>query len=313
MAASDSARGTVLNSIGRVANSLFAFALVAFSLVTIAPEAAAATLSLDLRCVGSGIETSQGEPNDHDVLERKTDNDLAPDCIDPLNVSTNAFIAHVRNQDGEPRRGVKIAFSFGYRVNGNAVGANNSTNDAKLSTSDGPKIGTNPGTLRTHCFTNRSGRCKANLANPLPQSGDVIVVKAAIWGSMATRAADTTTEEWQTGVINGGGNLRLSPPSATRDVGTLMTLTAKVMNQFGQPVQGANVDFRIGAGPNAGFSQPGMSDAVTNASGEATFTYSSNATGTDQIHACTETGGTENDTCSGGEPFDTSQVTWVSG
>jgi hypothetical protein len=91
------------------------------------------------------------------------------------------------------------------------------------------------------------------------------------------------------------------------------TVMVTVRNQFGQPVQGANVDFSITAGPNAGLAQAGMTDAVTDANGVATFTYTSNVSGTDTILACSETGGSENDTCNAGEPSATGSKTWQTG
>lgn len=59
-----------------------------------------------------------------------------------------------------------------------------------------------------------------------------------------------------------------------------------------------------------GFAKTGMTDATTDANGVATFTYTSNAPGTDTVRACSETGGTENDICDGTEPNDTAEVTW---
>ena len=107
-----------------------------------------------------------------------------------------------------------------------------------------------------------------------------------------------------------GHSVTLTPRAATNQVGTQHTVTATVRNQAGQPVQGFNVDFSITQGPNAGLSQAGMTDAVTNVNGQATFTYSSNATGTDTILACSETGGSENDQCNLGEPRDDATKTW---
>ena len=107
--------------------------------------------------------------------------------------------------------------------------------------------------------------------------------------------------------------LSLTPPTETQQVGAPHTLSATVRDASGQPVQGADVDFEIVSGPNAGLQQAGMTDATTDANGVATFTYTSNypsGTHTDTVRACSETGGTENDICDGTEPRDTATVTW---
>lgn len=196
----------------------------------------------------------------------------------------------VRNRNGVRQNGVTVAFSFGQRTNGNSAGLNNSTNDATLKANGGRVIGTNPGSRRTACTTGRKGRCSAVLNNPVPQAGDTIVVVAAVVRQVSPQSSASATEQWQTGVINDGGRLTLTPATSTSPIDTQTTFTARLTNQFGQPVQGGNIDFDITAGPNAGLAQPGMVDAVTNAQGIATFTYSSGATGTDTIVACSETG-----------------------
>ncbi len=78
-----------------------------------------------------------------------------------------------------------------------------------------------------------------------------------------------------------GSTIRLAPAAQTDAVGTNATLTATVANSCGDPLQGVNVTFAVLSGPNAHqqFTTP------TNASGVATFTYSSATTGTDTIQA----------------------------
>ncbi len=75
-------------------------------------------------------------------------------------------------------------------------------------------------------------------------------------------------------------NISLSPASATNTVGQKHTVTATA-SESGSPVVGTLVTFTIVAGPNAGLSGTG----TTNASGSASWTYSSSVAGTDLIRA----------------------------
>ena len=79
-----------------------------------------------------------------------------------------------------------------------------------------------------------------------------------------------------------GEGVVLSPATATNPVGTTHTVTATVVNAAGAPIPGKTVTFNVLTGPNAG----ATGTAVTNASGVATFTYTSNgSSGTDTIQA----------------------------
>jgi hypothetical protein len=73
----------------------------------------------------------------------------------------------------------------------------------------------------------------------------------------------------------------LQPPSQDRPIGGTATVTAVAVSTGGAPVPGATVDFLVLTGPNAGKS----GSAVTNANGEATFSYDD--TGPDAEHADT--------------------------
>jgi hypothetical protein len=74
----------------------------------------------------------------------------------------------------------------------------------------------------------------------------------------------------------------LSPASATNPVNTNHTVTATALSASKAPIPGATVDFDVLTGPNAGKS----GQAVTNAAGQATFTYNGNmGVGTDTIQA----------------------------
>jgi uncharacterized protein (DUF2141 family) len=270
-------------------------------------------LNLDLTCAGTGTQDTQ------DLGQQTGDpyNANNPDCTNPLSDPDEIFTARVFNDAGIGQANIRVDFSFGQRTNGNAAGANNSTNDATLNATPGGQVGTTPANLQTFCLTDANGTCSVTLTNATPQAGDTIEVTGSISGQTIPGtqggSTDSATKQWQAGAVNQVGSVTVTPRAATNQVGTPHTVTATVRNQFGQPVQGANVDFTITNGPNAGLAQAGMTDAVTDANGTATFTYTSNAVGTDTIRACTETGGSENDTCNGGEPSGTATKTWQTG
>jgi hypothetical protein len=84
----------------------------------------------------------------------------------------------------------------------------------------------------------------------------------------------------------GGGGLPatgvgLTPGAAVNFVGTSHTVTAHVRDSTGGPVEYVTVTFSIVGGPNTGAGGSTFSDA----SGEATFTWSSTAVGTDTVEA----------------------------
>lgn len=80
-----------------------------------------------------------------------------------------------------------------------------------------------------------------------------------------------------------GEGITLGPTNATNPVGTDHVVTATVQNDDGDPIEGRQVDFEITAGPNSGLA----ASASTDASGEATFTWTSSVAGTDIVVAST--------------------------
>ncbi|MBI5309819.1 MAG: Ig-like domain-containing protein [Actinobacteria bacterium] len=81
-------------------------------------------------------------------------------------------------------------------------------------------------------------------------------------------------------------DIRLSPEEATNPIGTPHTVTATVTNDEPtiaavEPVAGKLVTFKVIDGPHAGLTGTGTTDA----SGNATFTYTGTAIGTDTIEA----------------------------
>ncbi len=81
------------------------------------------------------------------------------------------------------------------------------------------------------------------------------------------------------GVVATG--ITLSPQSATNTLGQNHTVTATVRDPLNNPIVGRLVNFTITSGPNAG----NTGSATTDAIGNATFTYTSQTVGTDEIQA----------------------------
>lgn len=93
-------------------------------------------------------------------------------------------------------------------------------------------------------------------------------------------------------------SLVLTPSSASNPVGTTQTLTVTAKGAGNVPVSGAVVYFTIANGPNAGSPVP----SVTDANGQATFTYTDAAgAGADVIQAAI-----------GNVSSNTAQMTWTS-
>jgi hypothetical protein len=74
-----------------------------------------------------------------------------------------------------------------------------------------------------------------------------------------------------------GSSLTLAPASQSHTVGTLATITATFTNSCGAALSNVSVSFKVTSGPNNGLTGTG----VTDASGNASFTYTSASTGTD--------------------------------
>jgi hypothetical protein len=96
--------------------------------------------------------------------------------------------------------------------------------------------------------------------------------------------------------------LTLAPATQTHPVGATATVLATLLSTCGTPVAGATVNFAVLSGPNVGGSGTGTTDA----SGMASFSYSSGATGTDVLRASATTS-------SGTITSNTVTVIWVSG
>jgi hypothetical protein len=94
----------------------------------------------------------------------------------------------------------------------------------------------------------------------------------------------------------------LDPAAQTHATFSAATVTAVLANGCGDPLQGATVTFTVLSGPNAGTT----GTAVTDANGNASFTYSSTLTGTDTLEASVSNP-------AGTITSNTVTVTWVAG
>ncbi len=78
-----------------------------------------------------------------------------------------------------------------------------------------------------------------------------------------------------------GSLFTLTPATQTHQVLETATVIATFTNSCGQPLSDAAVDFSVLSGPNVGVTGPGITDA----NGQASFSYSSKAIGTDTLQA----------------------------
>jgi Big-like domain-containing protein/beta-propeller repeat-containing protein len=115
--------------------------------------------------------------------------------------------------------------------------------------------------------------------------------------------AGAATKIWTAGAP---ATLTLEPAADVNTVGEDHTVTATVRDAFGNPVPGVTVRFTVNG---ATFPSPSSGSDVTDANGEATFTYSASLPGIDAITAYADT---DNDnTEDAGEPAGTATKTWI--
>ena len=142
----------------------------------------------------------------------------------------------------------------------------------------------------------------ADWANDCNQSGVVPVVTVSIDGVVST--FDDSGKILNTGGVDGavcgmgnesqqwapvgsvscpGSILSLAPQRQEHAVGSQASVTADYVNSCGDPLQGAPISFKVASGPKSGLTGSGTTDAA----GNATFVYTSTASGTDTVGAST--------------------------
>jgi Ca2+-binding RTX toxin-like protein len=115
--------------------------------------------------------------------------------------------------------------------------------------------------------------------------------------------SDTATKTWTAGPATA---IALTPETATNDTGTDHTVTATVTDEFGNAVAGEDVHFAVSGG---GTPVPATGEGLTNAAGQATFTFTNGTEITNTITGCIDDG-PANNACDMGELSDTATKTW---
>ncbi len=115
--------------------------------------------------------------------------------------------------------------------------------------------------------------------------------------------SDTATKAWEVRVAD---SIALTPPTETNDVGTDHVVTATVLDQFGDPLAGADVHFAVSGG---GTPDPASGEGLTNAAGQATFTFTNDTEATNTITGCIDDD-PANNACDAGELTATATKTW---
>jgi protocatechuate 3,4-dioxygenase beta subunit len=136
--------------------------------------------------------------------------------------------------------------------------------------------GPNSGLPPTVVTTNASGQA-AFTYPATSDTGQDQIQASFVKSNGQTAVSDPATTRWT------DERITLAPLSATAEVGQPHTVTATLTDDQGQPLSNRTVTFRILSGPSSSLPP---SVVVTNASGQAAFTYSSaNDGGQDQIQA----------------------------
>ena len=104
-------------------------------------------------------------------------------------------------------------------------------------------------------------------------------VTASMEGVENQTITDTATKTWV--VEATASKVALTPKIGANPVGASHTVTATVTDDQDNPVSGVTVNFTVTSGPSMGTSGTG----VTDAQGEATFSWTSNVVGTDTVTA----------------------------
>ncbi|MBI4729150.1 MAG: hypothetical protein HY775_06555 [Acidobacteria bacterium] len=259
-------------------------------------------------------DDSNGPSGDATADHNTTEDYTSTDCVNPLTRDSEVFTATVTNTQGTasaaddtPGAGVRIGWTIdddcsvigGDCTNDQAVffvGGTGTSLDAKFS-----------------CVTDATGACSTTLKNPTPKDGDLADVTGTVTGQIvngpAGDAKDVATKVWEASAPD---SLEITPADDVNQVGGSHTVTATLLDQFGDPVSGANVDFAVtGRNPSGtnGF------DKTTNAAGEATFTYTDTGnpavSSNDTINAWADVV-TENDADDGGgEPNNDAIKRWT--
>jgi len=189
--------------------------------------------------------------------------------------------ATVLDQFGDPSVGVDVHFD----VTGDGVPAPTTGDDVTDAAGEATFTFTN-----TEAATNSITGCIDENANQTCDVGET---------------ADTAEKVWEARVATA---ISLDPATATNEVDTNHTVTATVVDQVGDPVQGVAVLFDV---DSEGTPSPMSGSGITNASGIVTFTFTNSTAGvTNTVTACMDTS-PQNAVCDVDEETDTATKSWV--
>lgn len=245
--------------------------------------------TIDLTCVGNfaGGTASPVPVGEEDKTAREET------CKDPTtdnNEVFNAFVSKGLDTNGKPlgQAGILVRFTVTSASPGSA----------------GATV------TPTEAVTGANGVATTTLTDTVHTNGRVDTVVAVIAGQEAANS-DDATKTFETAVPT---VLVLSPKLTTNQTGSASTFVANVTDQFNQVVSGANVDFAI-TGRNVAVNNAGF-DKITNASGDATFTYTDTgalAVASDDTITAWADYVTEDDVQAGLEPQDTATNKFITG
>ena len=176
-------------------------------------------------------------------------NTTAEDCVQPLTHKSETFTALV-TKGGVAQAGIPVRFSFSSTAPGTAPVVFNTVTGA-----DGKAVFTPTDANAVHGTVNTVTATIAGQTTPAP-------------GGVNT---DTGTVTFQQATPHDRDGHARERHYADQRAGS--TFTATVIDQFGAPVPGVNVDFSITGRNAALIGGPALMDKITDANGQASITY----------------------------------------
>jgi hypothetical protein len=135
--------------------------------------------------------------------------------------------------------------------------------------------------------------------------GDEDYDSAVMVDNIVVGAVPNPGEACQPGAVQQNYAMTLTPPSATHDTGTNQSVTAHLADaDTGQPISGGHVRLSVNGANTV------TDTATTNASGEATFSYTGANAGDDTLIACFDADDDGN-YCEPGEPTASATKHWT--
>jgi hypothetical protein len=202
--------------------------------------------------------------------------DLTPATATNPEDTQHTVTAHVEDVDGDPVAGVTVRFTVTGANPTSGTDTTDANGDATFT-----YTGANPGNDTITAFADTDNDTIRDPGEP----------------------QDTATKTWTARVATG---IDLAPATATNEVNTTHTVTATVVDQFGDPVADQAVHFDV---TGVGTPVPAGGDDTTDVNGQATFMFTNATAGTNTITACIDLD--DDGTCDVGEAVDTATKTWT--